>query len=467
MTIRRFLGKENYQKGFAQYNAIMLTRILTDNPGKLFTQNFDKPLVSTIKDLLREGKDLSVQQILRETLDYFEAEKLKTNDTLTPLVEMWRKEKSKTARIYGNYAVSAGLWTSMDEPADHGVQNTPRGYNQYQSNPRSSHRPKGLPPPDELAARIEEAKTTARLLLQTIQSTPRSELLTNELVKEFADRAQSAHRSVQHYMSSENPPPDEDTMLTLIETNDQLNIAMSRHQRALLEARKALGLGTPSPQPQSQPNQPMFPAQPQPPQQQPVQSGYGPYSQNMPSGYGRGQPLSQGGRSPPGSPPRQDSDYRPPPGPPPAAKGAVRSPDYVYNSSAAGGNPPSSLPPTNSTQAAAYGVAENPFSDTAAQPPLQPPKSYNLFDDAYPGRPTPPPQSNYPQPSQTSGGYSEPQRPVPFAGTESYMHRQESAMNNLTMHGASPPPDRQQTESPTGAMDDVNGVQNRMDNLRV
>ena len=94
----------------------MLTRILVDNPGQPFTRNFDKQFVATMKELLREGKDLSVQQILRETLDYFDMEKLRSNDTLGPLVEMWRKEKSKTTRMYGNYAVSLEdgvLWTAQ------------------------------------------------------------------------------------------------------------------------------------------------------------------------------------------------------------------------------------------------------------------------------------------------------------------------------------------------------------------
>lgn len=92
-TIRRYLSKEHNQRGFAQRNAIMLTRILTDNPAHAFTQYFDAKFVSTVKELLREGKDTGVQQILRETLDYFEVEKLPGNDTLNPLIEMWRKEK--------------------------------------------------------------------------------------------------------------------------------------------------------------------------------------------------------------------------------------------------------------------------------------------------------------------------------------------------------------------------------------
>lgn len=98
---------------------------------------------------------------------------------------------------------------------------------------RPHRQPRSLPPPDELAARIEEAKTTAKLLSQTVQSTPSTDVPNNDLIKEFADRAASASRSVQGYIHSTDPAPDEDTLLTLIETNDQLSVAMSKHQRAL------------------------------------------------------------------------------------------------------------------------------------------------------------------------------------------------------------------------------------------
>lgn len=94
-TIRRYLSKDHYQRGYAQYNAIMLMRILTDNPAQAFTRNFDPKFVSTVKELLRDGKDTSVQQILRETLDYMEFEKAPSNDSLGTLMEMWRKEKGK------------------------------------------------------------------------------------------------------------------------------------------------------------------------------------------------------------------------------------------------------------------------------------------------------------------------------------------------------------------------------------
>ena len=98
-----------------------------------------------------------------------------------------------------------------------------------------------MPSPDELAARISEAKTSANLLVQFVQSTPITELSDNELMKEFYDRCRSAARSVQSYIQATNPAPDEDTLTTLIETNDELSVALSRYHNAILKARKAAG----------------------------------------------------------------------------------------------------------------------------------------------------------------------------------------------------------------------------------
>lgn len=81
----------------------MLVRILTDNPGKSFTINLDNKFASTVKELLRAGRDMSVQQILRETLDSFETSKA-DDETLAPLREMWKKEKEKWAKA--GHAVS-------------------------------------------------------------------------------------------------------------------------------------------------------------------------------------------------------------------------------------------------------------------------------------------------------------------------------------------------------------------------
>merc|ERR1712230_214561 len=162
-----------------------------------------------VKELLRDGKDTSVQQILRETLDYFEFEKAPGNDTLGPLMEMWKKEKGKRNTI----RPSVG-WASMEAVGpDHLTdpqQNyrvpppPPSGQYQYQQH-GSGRRRETLPPPEELVSRIEEAKTTARLLVQTVQSTPQSELLANDLVSEFADRAKKC--AEEHSEFHELPEP--------------------------------------------------------------------------------------------------------------------------------------------------------------------------------------------------------------------------------------------------------------------
>ena len=97
VRIRKFLSKDNYQRAYVQYNAIMLMRILADNPGKSFTRNIDSKFVSTVKELLRDGRDMSVQQILRETLDNFLTNKA-NDETLTALQDMWRKERVKITK---------------------------------------------------------------------------------------------------------------------------------------------------------------------------------------------------------------------------------------------------------------------------------------------------------------------------------------------------------------------------------
>ena len=78
----------------------MLVRILVDNPGRTFTRNLDTKFVETVKNLLKQGKDLSVQQILRESLDAFEKDK-KDDEGLAPMLEMWAKEKKAMEKMYG------------------------------------------------------------------------------------------------------------------------------------------------------------------------------------------------------------------------------------------------------------------------------------------------------------------------------------------------------------------------------
>ena len=247
----------------------MLMRILTDNPGRSFTKNIDPNFVKAVKELLRGCRDVSVQQILRETLDTFMTDKA-DNETLEPLLEMWKKEKARGTKHSKYLDNSVGMMKNLlysqrfpllaenthlkqaaREQTIHGQGRSSRSSNTGNHFARQHRQPRSLPAPDELAARIEEARTTAKLLSQTVQTTPAADLPANELVKEFADRASSASHSIQGYIHTTNPAPDEDTMLTLIEVNDQLSFAMSKHQRALLQARKA-GFG-PAAAPQVQP----------------------------------------------------------------------------------------------------------------------------------------------------------------------------------------------------------------------
>lgn len=483
-TIRRYLSKEHYSRGFAQYNAVMLSRILTDNPGHVFTQNFDSKFVSTVKELLREGKDTSVQQILRETLDYFEFEKAPGNDSLGPLIEMWRKEKGKrnNVRTTVGWASLEAVVSDHDADLQQQYRMPPPAPGQYQQ--PSGRRRDTLPSPEELVSRIEEAKTTARLLVQTVQSTPQAELLSNDLVQEFAERARSAQRSIQGYLNCQNPAPDPDTMLTLIETNDQLNIAMSKHQRAVLQARRSNGLATPSPQPE--------PEAPQNPTSMPQHNlGQNVYSNGSlldQRPYATSPPRRQDTvPSPPVSPPRQETheQFAPPPGPPPGLRGATgaQTAKSDYDPYSSSEQPPPPVPnrvrpqTQSNTSTSAYGVSENPFADDAYGAGPTTTQTSNGLINFSEDTPSAPPQ-------QWAGnqGISElagdQQRPGPYNAeykpTQSYMHRQDSSAVNLTMHGGSPPPvssaqrlDTSHENGPVSPLDDADGVGRRMNDLHV
>ncbi|KAL7267203.1 hypothetical protein RUND412_010219 [Rhizina undulata] len=215
--IRKYLDpKNNASRPHVQYNAIMLMRILADNPGRTFTRNLAEPkFASTVKDLLRQGRDPSVQQIMSETLEHFEVKKA-DDEGLRVLKEMWVKEKKVTVHA------RAGNAQGMPPP-----QITPRPVAMNQN---------GLPTMEELVSRISEAQTSAKLLNQVLQSTPTTEVSTNDLVKEFAERCRAASRSMQAYIVADNPAPDEDTLITLIETNELLTMALNRHQTAVQTA---------------------------------------------------------------------------------------------------------------------------------------------------------------------------------------------------------------------------------------
>ncbi|MCJ1248262.1 hypothetical protein MMC30_005479 [Trapelia coarctata] len=367
-VIRKFLGKENYSRAYVQYNAIMVIRILADNPGESFTRNLGGKFVVTTKELLRDGRDVSVQQILRETLDTFQLQKSQ-DEGLQALITMWQNEKAKLAKRGASYVAPVPGSRTMNAPLFHPSQQNPNYF-------ARSHGRHGLPPPHELASRIEEAKTSAKLLLQVAQSTPPNEVLGNELLKEFSERCQSASRSIQGYINSDNPAPDEDTLLTLIETNDQLSAAMSKYQRALLQARKALGAATPSP-----------PAMP--PRAPPPENSFGPNLSAPPPQNPYAPPTQIPLTLVPGAgPPSMDAYAVPPPGPPPRL----------------------TMPRRQETP-------ENPFDDS------------NQTSQQTIVNGTSAPRASTPQGSLQPNPYE-------YKPTPSYLGRQESSANNLTMHGA-------------------------------
>jgi len=237
-VIRKYLHKEYNSRPSWQYNALMLVRILTDNPGASFTRNLDTEFAETCRKLLKHGRDRRVRHMLMETLDDFQHNKA-YDPNLQVLVGMWMAQKEDALR---------------KDPGPPLPPPQPRNLNAPPFNPHSqnyfarSHQTKRLPDPVELASRLEEARTSAKLLEQVVMNTAPGEMLNNELIKEFAERCQSASRSIQSYMTCDSPAPDNETMESLIDTNEQLQTALNQHQRAVLNARKQLGLGAASPE---------------------------------------------------------------------------------------------------------------------------------------------------------------------------------------------------------------------------
>ncbi|EEP82181.1 predicted protein [Uncinocarpus reesii 1704] len=248
--IYKYLSKPNGYPEHQQYNAIMLIRILSDNPGPTFTRHIDARFVSSLKILLRDGQEVSVQQILRETLEFLATTKARDTN-LSEVNNMWQKEKDKFVKMFGVHPLQGPAHAMYP------------GYRQdfFSRNQRS----KGLPSQEELAGRISEAATSAKLLLQMVASTSSSEFFENDMLKEFASRCQRASRSLQNYMEATDPAPDEETMMTLIETNDKISVALSRYQRAHLNARKTVKASESqtqlpqTPQGQSQDDRPVSP----------------------------------------------------------------------------------------------------------------------------------------------------------------------------------------------------------------
>ena len=111
-VIKKYIDMKYAATPQLQYNAIMLMRILADNPGATFTRNLDQGFANKVKDLFKYGRDPSVRQIMADTLDYFETNKPEDGNLLY-LKAVWVKQKVLMARyrtqaVFGD--VSALKW---------------------------------------------------------------------------------------------------------------------------------------------------------------------------------------------------------------------------------------------------------------------------------------------------------------------------------------------------------------------
>lgn len=238
-----------------------------------------------------------------------------------------------------------------------------------------NHQSARLPDIQELASRIEEARNTATLLTQVVRSTPPSRLEKDHLVIDLVGRCESASGSIQGYIRAQNPSPDKDTMVTLIETKKALFNAMVQHEQAVSNARNIMGVG------------------------------------NDEARMTAPAPL----------PPRTDSGFAaPPPGPPP--KSFIQVPTSRKAVKAAPQIPP---PGDYAPNLSDDEEARNPFADPERATSHSSTKaSYLPFAED--------------RPSVATGQFNdnlgiEPYHPG-FRETPSYMGRQDSSLDHTTMH---------------------------------
>jgi hypothetical protein len=203
-------------------------------------------------------------------------------------------------------------------------------------------------------------------------------------------------------MSSSNPGPDNETMESLIDTNEQLQQSLNQHQRAMLYARKQLGErnGNQSQSPTGHTPDALYEGGPPSTRQQPVSA------------------VSSSSRS------QTPLPAIPPPQMPSPPSGKGKGPAHDWSAPSAS----TAAPSRNGTVSDRYGENENedPFRDPEPErsdygggggsarggaPSDQPPRL--AVDSFHPG----------------------------FGTTPSYLGRQDSAMDKVQMHGAAGLPD--------------------------
>ncbi|CAK7223063.1 hypothetical protein SBRCBS47491_005074 [Sporothrix bragantina] len=268
--IRKFMYKDYWSRPNFVYNAIMLMRILVENPGLTFTRNFDKKFVDTVRDLLRGCQHAHIVHFLIETLQDLES-KGAVDDGIGRLVEMWQKEKAKSKSAYSNQPQQqqgsqggrGGLWQRPQPPmwSGQGQNSGPSSYSNGQgyADPggfvgpgynlsrgpyeRGHSSAATLPKPSELRRRLREAKTTASVLADVVNTTTPAALLKHDLADDLSARCRRATNQVLEYLNTRDPIPDNNEMADLLATHEVLEQTLHHYHRAVLEARKSLGVG--------------------------------------------------------------------------------------------------------------------------------------------------------------------------------------------------------------------------------
>ncbi|KAI5818932.1 hypothetical protein BZA77DRAFT_305354 [Pyronema omphalodes] len=249
VAILNNLDISNISRPYIQYNSIMLIRILSQNPGHSFTRNLGgSDWVHNIKELLRNGKDQSVHTILCETLEHFARDPARIADEeLDRLRGFWEREKAANPPRSSRSHRDQHHHQQHHHQQHHYPQHQPHQHHhqQYHHQQYRQQRPPHvpvhsrphpvLPNPAELSARIAEANNSANLLMQLVQSTPRGEILRHDLIREFAERCKLAYKSIRGFINAD-PQPDADTLITLIETNDNLAMSLKAHKHAVARA---------------------------------------------------------------------------------------------------------------------------------------------------------------------------------------------------------------------------------------
>ena len=251
--IRKFMHRDYWARPNFVYNAIMLMRILVENPGMTFTRNMDKKFVDAVRDVLRGCEHAHVVHFLVEALQELEA-KSAADEGIGRMVEMWRKEKAKSKSAYGPapsqqaQPARSGFW-QRPQPAWHQQpQQMPVPMQQQSAPPTTrTERRHGssatLPKPRELRKRLDEAKTTAGVLADIVNTTTSSGLLKHDLADDLVSRCRRAAGQVLEYLDTKDPFPDNQEMAALLSTHEVLQQTLRHYYGAVLEARKAVNVG--------------------------------------------------------------------------------------------------------------------------------------------------------------------------------------------------------------------------------